>query len=133
MKNSRNLKANAALAVICAVAAWSTSQQSALAQSQPANRTYQIFQGITFPNFPGTGSSPTTPVTKPVLPLVEVPTPGLGLKTSGTNSRRSNTGQETTKEKTGVRRRTTTIQRQSTEEKPPIRRTRRVQPKKDRN
>lgn len=133
MKNSRNPKAHTALAVICAVAAWSTSQQSALAQSQPANRTYQIFQGITFPSFPGTGSSSTTPVTKPVLPLVEVPTPGLGLKTSGTNSRRSTNGQETTKEKTGVRRRTTTIQRQSTEEKPPVRRTRRVQPKKDRN
>jgi hypothetical protein len=116
MKNSRNLKAYPALAMICAVAAWSTSQQSALAQSQPANRTYQIFQGVTFPSFPDTRSSPTTPVTKPVLPLVAVPTPGLGLKTSGSNSRR-----------------TTTIQRQSTKEKAPIRRTRSIQPRKDRN
>jgi hypothetical protein len=125
MKNSLNLKAYAALAISCAVAAWSTPQQSALAQSQPTNRTYQIFQGITFPSFPGTGASTTTPVTKPVMPLVEVPTPGLGLKTSGSNSRRSTAGQETTKEKTGVRRRTT--------EKLPTPGTRRVQPKKDRN
>jgi hypothetical protein len=123
MKNSRNLQAYGLVAVVCAVALWSDPQRMAWAQGKPSGRTYQIFPGITFPNFPGTGArqnpgpttTPSTPA-KPVIPLVEVPTPGLQTARSGN-----------TKVNAGNRRRTVTEQQAPTE-KPRTRRPRRAKP-----
>jgi hypothetical protein len=124
MKNSRKLKVYAAVAIVCAVSVWGNHSQPAAAQSKPTGRTYQIFPGITFPNFPGTGSPSTPP--KPVLPLVEVPTPGL--QPMKTTRRRSTTEQPSAAEKPRTRRIRRNVESQSTEEKPKTRRLRRAKP-----
>ncbi len=124
MKNSRNLQIYGLVAVICAVTLWSDPPRMASAQNKPAGRTYQIFPGITFPNFPGTGTrqnpgpttTPSTPA-KPVIPLVEVPTPGLKAAPSGSTGTRLNN-----------RRRRTTTEKQAPTEKPRTRRPRRAKP-----
>lgn len=127
MKNSRNLQAYGLVAVVCAVALWSDRPRMASAQSKPAGRTYQIFPGISFPNFPGTVTpnsgtrqtpGPTTPSTpaKPVIPLVEVPTPGL------------RTVRNSNAVPTANRRRRTTATQQDPTEKPRTRRPRRARP-----
>jgi hypothetical protein len=125
MNNLRSLQACGLASIFWAVAVCSVPQQSALAQSKPTNRTYQIFPGVTFPHFPGTGGTrpttgPTTTPAKPVIPLVEVPTPGLKPVRSATN--RTNSGQ-----RTNQRQRNNTV-RQAPAEQPRTRRSRRAKP-----
>jgi hypothetical protein len=123
MKNSRNLQAYGLVAVVCAVALWSDPQRMASAQSKPSGRTYQIFPGISFPNFPGTNNPSTTTrqtpssPTKPVIPIVEVPTPGLQTA-RGSNATAPSTN----------RRRRNAIKPQAPAEKPRTRRPRRAKP-----
>jgi hypothetical protein len=121
MKNSRNLQAYGLVALVSALVLWSAPQRMASAQNKPAGRTYQIFPGITFPNFPGTRQTPgptTTPPAKPVIPLVEVPTPGLQKARNISSS----------PVRTNNKRRRTITEQQAPTEKPRTRRPRRSTP-----